>query len=268
MLILTLLTVLPSSYIGLIRAHAFNQDPTIPTNNLPFGPEADQIIFQYYSDFTTMFNAFTTGGSNGIDITDWPLFASDSGITSQPGSFCDSTLHPDFYFGAPNVNFGLYQVYMNHGKSFLGLNQLQARVPPSISVSLTAGPAGCSTGFGSVSVQLQKQESGVVDQLFAVNNMTLTQVLTGGVLSGSTTISGTSGTGHYSFPCVVSGTYLLSNSAYSNCGSTTLANCEVFLGTGTTNNAVFHSGCNSRSTQTYTQLSIYLRHVIPHPLDH
>jgi Bacterial extracellular solute-binding proteins, family 5 Middle len=267
MLTLTLLTILPSSYIGLNRAHAFNQNPAIPNTNLPFGPEADQVIFQYYSDFTTMFNAFTTGGANGIDLTDWPMFASDSGITNQAGSFCDSTLHPDFYCGAANVNFGLFQVDMNHGKSFLGVAQLQSRVPSAISVSLSAGPAGCSTGFGSVSVTLQNQESGVRDQLFAVNNMTLTQVLSGGVLSGSTTLSGTSGTGVYSFPCVVAGTYLLSNSAYANCASTTLASCEVALGSGTTSTAIFHSGWNSGSTQKYTQAGIYLREGIRHLVD-
>src|SRR5260370_891048 len=121
MLTLTLLTILPSSYIGLNRAHAFNQNPSIPTTNFPFGPQASQIIFQYYSDFTTMFNAFTTGGSNGIDITDWPLFASDSGITSQTGSFCDSTLHPDLHSGPRDVSFWLYlanwQVFWGRGTS-------------------------------------------------------------------------------------------------------------------------------------------------------
>ncbi|HZY47341.1 MAG TPA: hypothetical protein VFE96_06040, partial [Candidatus Bathyarchaeia archaeon] len=218
MLTLTLLTILPTSYIGLTRVHAFNQDPKIPTTQLPFGPQVDQIVFQYYSDFTTMFNAFTAGGPNGIDITDWPMFASDSGINVQAGSFCDPTLHPDWFCGAPDVNFGLFQVDMNHDRAFLGVPQLQPRTTSPVSVTLTAG-TGCSTGFGSVSVQLQNQETGARDQLFAFNNMTLTQVLSGGVLSGSTTLSGTSGTGLYSFPCVVAGTYLLSNSDYANCPS-------------------------------------------------
>ncbi len=253
--------------MGLHRAHAFNQDPAIVTTGLPFGPGADKIIFQYYPDPTVMFNAFTTGGSNGIDITDWPMFPSDSGITSQTGSFCDPALHPDFYCGAPDVNLGLFQVDMNHDKSFLGVDQLTSRVPPTVSVSLTAGPAGCSTGFGSVSVQLQNQETNVVDQLFAVNNMTLTQVLSGGVLTGSTTLSGTSGTGQYSFPCVVAGAYLLSNSAYANCPGSSPAPCEVLLGSAATNNAVFHSGWNSGSTQKYTQAGIYIREAIRHLLD-
>jgi ABC-type transport system substrate-binding protein len=265
MLTLTLLTILPSSYIGLNRAHAFNQDPTIPTTNLPFGPQVEQVVLQYYSDFTTMFNAFTTGGSNGIDLTDWPMFATDSGISSQPQSFCDTSLHPDFYCGATNINFGLFQVDMNHDKSFLGVAQLTPRTTSPVSVSLTAG-TGCSTGFGSVTVQLQNQETNAVDQLFAANNMTLTQVLTGGVLSGSTTLGG-SKTGSYAFPCVVAGTYLLSTSDYANCASTNIAACEVLLGSASANTAVFHSNWNSPSTQKYTQAGIYLRQAVRHLVD-
>jgi len=43
-LALTLLTVFPSSYIGLNRARAFNQT-VASTNWLPFGPQSDQIVF-------------------------------------------------------------------------------------------------------------------------------------------------------------------------------------------------------------------------------
>jgi hypothetical protein len=97
--------------------------------------------------------------------------------------------------------------------------------------------------------------------------MTLTQVLSGGVLSGSTTLSGTSGTGVYSFPCVVAGNYLLSNSVYANCASNLITPCEIFLGSATTNTAVFHSNWNSASNKQYTQAGIYLRQAIRHLLD-
>jgi ABC-type transport system substrate-binding protein len=101
-LVLTLLAVLPSSYIGLSRVHAFNQDVSIFTTSLPFGPESDQIIFQYYGDISTMFNAFTAGGSGGgIDITDWPIPPMNSGIQNPFGSLCDASVYPDFYCSSP-----------------------------------------------------------------------------------------------------------------------------------------------------------------------
>ncbi|HZY48105.1 MAG TPA: hypothetical protein VFE96_09950, partial [Candidatus Bathyarchaeia archaeon] len=262
----TLLTILPGSYIGITRVNAFNQDVTIPTTQLPFGPEVDQILFQYYSDFQAMFNAFTSGGSNGLDITDWPMFAADSGINTQTGSLCDSSLHPDFYCGSTGTNFGLFQVDINHDRAFLGMNQFQPRTTSVVSVAQTIGPAGCSPGFGSISVQLRNQETNARDQLFAVNNMTLTQVLSGGVLAGATTLSGTSGTGLYNFPCVVAGTYLLSNSAYMNCKSN-IVPCEVHLGSASTNTAIFYSNWNSPSTQQYTLAGIYLRQALRHLVD-
>src|SRR5260370_19783895 len=92
-LVVALLTILPSSYTGLNRVHAFNQDQSIFTTSLPFGPESDQIIFQYYGDISTMFNAFTAGGSGGgIDITDWPIPPMNSGIQNPFGSLCDASL--------------------------------------------------------------------------------------------------------------------------------------------------------------------------------
>jgi hypothetical protein len=118
-----------------------------------------------------------------------------------------------------------------------------------------------------VIVQLQNQETLARDQLFAINSMTLTQVLSGGVQSGSITLSGTNGTGVYSFPCVVAGNYLLSNSAYANCASTLITACEIFLGSATTSTAVFHSNWNSASNKQYTQAGIYVRQSIRHLLD-
>src|SRR6266487_4232761 len=49
-LALTLLMVLPSAYIRMNSAQAFS-------TWLPFGPQSDKLILQYYSDFQTMFNA-------------------------------------------------------------------------------------------------------------------------------------------------------------------------------------------------------------------
>src|SRR5260370_10597889 len=111
----------------------------------------------------------------------------NSGIQNPFGSLCDASLYPDFYCSSTGVQFGLYQVDINHEKPFLGINQLQPRTTSPVSVSLSAPSAGCSTGFGSVTVQLQNQETLARDQLFSINSMTLTQVLSGGVHSGSTT---------------------------------------------------------------------------------
>src|SRR5260370_40957113 len=263
-LIVTLLTVLPSSYTGFNHVQGLHQT-NLPLTSLPFGPQVDQIVFEYYSDFSTMFNAFTKGGSNGIDITDWPMFASDSGITAPRGTFCDPSVHPDFYCSSTGVNFGLFQLDINHDRPFLGVTQLTPRTTSPVHAVITPGPASCSTGFCSVNVQLHNQETNVVDQLFAVNNMTLTQVLSGGVLSGSTTLSGTGGTGRYSFPCVVAGTYLLSNSAYANCANTNLAPCEIVLGSGTTFTAYLFSNWNSPRTPKNTQTVGYKPPPLPHP---
>ncbi len=247
------------------RVQGFNQ--TQPATNLPFGPQTDNIVYQYYSDFSTMFSAFSTGGASGLDLTDWPLFASDSGIVNPTGSFCDSSLHPDWYCGTTDVNFGLFQVDVNHDRAFLGVNQLQARPATTVHVTTGATSTACSTGQGSVTAQLANQETNLVDGLFDVNNMTLTQVLSGGVLGGSTTIGGTGHHGLYSFPCVVAGTYLLSNSAYSNCGSASLASCEVTISSNTNTLATFLSSWKSSSTQQYTQAGIYIRQAVRHLLD-
>ena len=266
-LTLGLSMMLPSSFSGISLVHAFNQDPNTPTTFLPFGPEVDQVVFQYYSDFSTMFNAFATGGSGGLDITDWPLFASDSGINIQPGSLCDPSLHPDFYCSAPSTNFGLFQLDINHDRAFLGVNQLQPRTTLSVHVTQGSSTSACSVGLGSITVQLHNQETSAIDALFDVNNMTLTQVLSGGLLGGTTTVGGTGKHGLYSFPCVVAGKYLLSNSAYANCPSGATTSCEINIASASTSSADFFSNWNSASTQMYTQAGIYIRQAFRHLLD-
>src|SRR5467141_629001 len=257
-LALTLLTVFPSSYISLNRAHAFNQT-VASTNWLPFGPQSDQIIFSYYSDFSTMFSAFTTGGPNGIDVTDWPMFP------SQIGTLCNTAANPDFFCGSQLANFGLDQVDINHHNTFLGIPQLTPRVTSPVSAKIASTTGGCSAGFGSATVTLTNQETGVVDQEQKVNNMTLTQVLSGGVLGTPTTVSGIGGTGIYTFPCMVAGNYLLTNSAYANC-PTNVA-CIILLGSATTNQVTFLSNWGSSSTQKYTLAGTLTRMAIAALLD-
>src|SRR5438309_8002425 len=130
-LTLTLLTILPSSYIGLNRAHAFNQT-VASTNWLPFGPQSEQVIFSYYSDFQTMFTTFTTGGPNGIDVTDWPMFP------NQQGALCNASTNPDFFCGSQQASFGLDQVDINHHSNFLGVAQLASRVTAAVTASISS----------------------------------------------------------------------------------------------------------------------------------
>src|SRR5467141_3785763 len=125
-LTLALLTVLPSSYIGVNRAHAFNQT-VASTNWLPFGPQSDQIIFSYYSDFQSMFTTFTTGGSNGIDITDWPIF---------PGDISTFCANADIFCGSSQDQLGVFDLQINHATSLLGVPQLQSRTTSPVSISV------------------------------------------------------------------------------------------------------------------------------------
>jgi hypothetical protein len=196
-----------------------------------------------------MFTTFTTGGPNGIDVTDWPMFP------NQQGALCNAAANPDYFCGSQQANFGLDQVDVNHHRSFLGVAQMQSRVTAAVSASISSSPVGCSTGFGSVTVSLKNQETGVVDQEQKVNNMTLIQVLSGGVLGSTTVVSGLTGfnagtPGVYAFPCVVAGNYLLSNNAYANCP--TNAACTVLIGSATANQVTFNSNWGSPSTVQYT----------------
>src|SRR3989449_958814 len=260
LLALTLLTILPSSYISINKAHAFNQT-VASTNWLPFGPASDQLILSYYSDFSTMFSTFTTGGANGIDITDWPMFPSDI------STLCNTATNPDFFCGSQQAAVGLDQVDINHHNNFLGVAQFTPRVTSPVSASISSTAAGCSTGFGSATVTLKNQETGVVDPEQKVNNMTLTQLLSGGVLGTPTVVSGmTAATlGTYAFPCVVAGNYLLTNNAYANCP--TNAACTIALGSATSNQVTFNSNWGSKSTQKFTLAGTLTRMAIAELLD-
>ena len=242
--------VLPSSYIGPRSAHAFNQI-VASTNWLPFGPYSDKIIFSYYSDFSTMFSTFTTGGPNGIDVTDWPMFP------NQQAALCNASTNPDFFCGSQQASFGLDQVDINHHSNFLGVAQLASRVTAAVTASISSSAAGCSTGFGSVTVTLKNQErtAAGVDPEQKFNNMTLIQVLSGGVFGSAMIVSGLTGfnagtPGVYLFPCVVAGNYLLANNAYANCP--TNAACTVLIGSATSNQVTFLSNWGSPSTVQYT----------------
>src|SRR5713226_3769381 len=88
-----------------------------PTRWSPFGPWNDNLLITVYSDFQAMFNAFTAGS---IDITDWPVQASDlnAGICNNPDFFCTTQ----------EGEFGIFELDINHQMPFLGKAMFAARV--------------------------------------------------------------------------------------------------------------------------------------------
>ena len=244
--------------MGIRSAKALIQ-PNPNTNWLPFGPNVDHVIYQYYSDFQAMFTAFNAGGSNGIDITDWPMRAQDTlGLCSNADFFCSS----------PTAQNGLAQLDINHAKSFLGRVQLMPRTTSPVQLSPTPPPtSGCSPGFASLTVTLENQETGNSFVVDSFNSMSMTQIFSGGGLGSSTTISSMGQMGRYTFPCLIAGTYVLSNSEYASCPANSPTSCEITLGSATTNSATFFTNWNSPSTQQSAQHGTYARQAIAHLLN-
>src|SRR5436309_53236 len=214
---LSLLTVLPGSYIGLNRAHATNQNG--PTSWLPFGPSTNGVLFQYDSDYRSMFNTFQTGGAGGIDLADWPMFAAD---------IMPLCIKADFFCSSPTIQNGLFELDVNHADPFLGVAQLGPRTVMAPSVAITPPVFGCSTGFASLTVTLENQETGNSQVVDPVNSMTMIFV-SGGIIAGPSTTVSING-GVYAFLCMLAGTYFLSNSEYANCPLTSPTSCEVTIG--------------------------------------
>ncbi len=254
-LILAVSMALPGLHIGINNAHGINQTSN-PTNWLPFGPQSNNTVFQYYTDSPAMFSQFSSGS---IDVTDWPVSPSDI------GTLCTN---PDFFCGSPQLQLGVFDLQINHHSPLLGIvPQLMPRTLSPVHASAGTSSAACSTGFGSVSVTLENQETGnsVVTDPF--NNMTLVQVLSGNVLGARTTLPGWGGTGVYAFPCVVAGTYLVINSEYANCPFPLPNNCEVIVSSAQKSQVNFATNYNSPSPWMLQQRGIYFRMAIAHLLN-
>jgi hypothetical protein len=200
-----------------------------------------------------MFTAFTTGGPNGIDITDWPMFPSDI------PTLCNGAVNPDFFCSSQTDQLGIFDLQINHHKPLLGVAQLAPRTTLAVGVSLTGTAAGCSVGFGALTVTLENQEQGNAVITDPFNSMTMTNLPSGAPMATA------SGPGTYIFPCILAGSYLLTNSAYANCPAN--PPCTISIGSGTANTATFFSNYNSPSTFKLAQPGIYFRQAIAHLLD-
>src|SRR5207249_5295103 len=113
--------------------------------------------------------------------------------------------------------------------------------------SYTPPTSGCSPGFASLTVTLENQEPGNSFVVDSFNSMSMTQIFSGGGLGSSTTISSMGQMGRYTFPCLIAGTYVFSNSEYASCPANSPTSCEITLGSATTNSATFFTNWNSPS---------------------
>jgi hypothetical protein len=247
MLSLTLLMTLPGTYTGV---RASNQ--VGPTKFAPFGPFTQQMIIHYYSDFGVMFQHFLNGE---IDISDWQLQS-----TADVNTFCTNA---DFFCTSQEESLGYFGNDINSHTPFMGIALQTARttVPPSFTTSSSV--AGCSTGFGSLSITLQNQESGstVLDSL---NTLTASNQPSG---SPSATVSDSGGAtpnGVYNIPCTLAGSYSIKSNVYNATGVTvTIGSATATSGTLKVN---WNSASNSKPTQARALLGAAITHLFDDPV--
>jgi hypothetical protein len=250
-LILTVLMILPNTFFP--RVQGVNQNGQ--TFWSPYGPRETTLIFNFYSDFVAMFNAFKAGS---IDITDWPAFRADLSCNTNPSCFQNN---PDFFVTNPTSELGLFDLEINYHNSFLGVKQLTGRIvsPPGI-IGTPTTAAGCSTGFSSLIVNLVNQEENNAPVKDSLNTVTIKGPQTFTVSDSG----GSNPTGTYNFPCsrsqLLAGTYTISTSVYN--GTATLS-----LGSGQIITITLGVNYNSPSTQKLTPSGIELRRALAHLLD-
>ena len=236
--------VLPGTYTPV---RAINQ--TNPLRFSPFGPFTQQMIIHFYSDFTVMFQHFQLGE---IDISDWPLQSS-----ADISTFCSNA---DFFCTSPQPQLGYFGQELNSHTPFMGIALTQARTtsPPSYTTTSTA--AGCSSGFGSLTVTVRNQETSSI-VLDSLNALTVANQPSG---SPSATVSDSGGStpnGVYNIPCILAGTYSLRSSVYNATGTT------VAIGSATTTSGTLNANWNSPSNVRPTRNRALLGAAIAHLLD-
>jgi hypothetical protein len=195
-----------------------------------------------------MFNAFLSGQ---IDITDWPV-QDAAALTSYQNN-------PDLYLTSPYASIGYFDLDIKSHTTFMGIPLTTPRttVPPTF----TSGQStpGCSTGFGSLTITVQNQETGntVLD---ALNTITVANQPSG---SPSATVSdqgGSGPTGIYQTPCILAGTYKLTSSIYNATGSTaTISNGQKTQGVLKVN---YNSVSNVYPSLARSELGAALAHMI------
>lgn len=263
-LAITMLTALPGSFIR--SSHAVDQ-LFQPTTWSPFGAATDTLVMQFYSDFSTTFQHFQSGE---VDITDWPSFNTNIQCTTTNDPNCYHTF-PDFLLGSQTTEYGIFQLDINAHPALLGVSQLTARAKPVVSLGTPTSAAGCSAGFGSVTVTLFNTETGAIvtqdsSSLPSLNNMTITGPQTFTTMDAGAKANGVP-TGVYQFPCALQGSYVVSNSVFANCAPSAQAPCTVAIGSNTATTVQYNSGWNSPSNQQLTTNGINVRRALLHLLN-
>ena len=252
-----------------IQVHGVNQNPAQKTSWSPFGPATPNLIIHDYSDFNTMFTAFSNGQ---IDITDWPIRAPDL------NSFCSNV---DIWCSSPDPEFGIFQADINNHAPFLGKTMEIAR--PSLVGSLTNVVSGsssaCSNGNGQLTLNVVNIENNTQTFKDSLNTITIGNQPSGTPSTAVTDQGGSNPNGIYKFPCILSGVYELSGTmitgnatsgAHLGCG--VAAGCTVVIPAGSSPNggtvsATWNVVWNSPSTLTPTAVFPNIMKAIAHLVD-
>jgi hypothetical protein len=207
------------------------------------------MIIHFYSDFTVMFQHFQLGE---IDISDWPLQSSN-----DINTFCSN---PDFFCTSPQPQLGYFGQELNSHTSFMGIALTQARTtsPPSFTTTSTA--AGCSTGFGSLTITVRNQETSLV-VLDPLNTLTVANQPSGAPSATVGDSGGSTPNGVYNLPCILAGTYSLRSSVYNTTGTT------VAIASATATSGILNVNWNSPSNVKPTTNRALLGAAIAHLLD-
>ncbi len=247
MLCLSMLMVLPGTYSPVRGALQSG-----PTTFAPFGPFTQQMIIHYYSDFDVMFQHFLNGE---IDISDWQLQSS-----ADIASFCSN---PDFYCTTPQESLGIFQQEINSYTPFMGISLTATRTVTTPTFTTTSSIAGCSTGFGSLSITLRNQETGstILDSL---NTLTASNQPSGSPSATVSDLGGATPTGVYSIPCILAGTYSLKSNVYNATGTTAVVASAT--ATSGTLNANWNSPSRSKPTQARALLGAAITHLFDDPV--
>ena len=204
-----------------------------------------------------MFNAFQNGA---LDLPDAP-------ITPGLQSLC---LNRDLFCSNPTSELGIFQLDINHHLPFLGISPQSNRTapPPSFVLPVSTG-SGCSTGFGQLTVHLQNQEQGNSAILDSFNKLTISNQPSGTPSATVGDSGGSTPTGTYTFPCILSGSYRISSSIYdanSSCATAAPTVC-ITIGSDQSITATLLVDWNSPSTKQPSQSGGYLGRALSHMVD-
>ncbi len=224
----------------------------------PFGAREQKLTITDYSDYTTLVNAFLAGG---VDLPDVPIQSAElSLICSNLDVFCSN----------PASELGIFQLDLNHHNPFLGVSLQSNRTAPPPSFVLPASTAsGCAAGFGQLTVNLQNQEQGNSAILDSFNKLSISNQPSGTPSVSVGDSGGSSPTGTYVFPCILSGTYKISSTVYgsnSSCAATAPTIC-ITIGSGQSVTATLLVDWNSLSTKQPSQAGVYVGRALSHLVD-